>query len=52
MAKDKDIRVRVDSEEKQIITSRAKERGFDSVSAYILFLLRQDEKKGSDGSLD
>lgn len=42
MAKDKDIRVRVDSEEKQIIAARAKEKGFDSVSAYLLFLVRQD----------
>jgi hypothetical protein len=45
MAKDKDIRVRVSTEDKQLIVERAKERGFDSLSAYLLFLIREDLKK-------
>lgn len=51
MAKNAKIEVRIELEEKQTIEARAKDRGFDSVSAYMLYLLRNDSKKeGNDRS--
>lgn len=46
MPVDSDIRVRIDSEEKADFKKLAKERGFNSLSAFVLYLLRNEKKKG------
>lgn len=44
MAKTEWIKVRVEPTEKYLIEQKAKLAGFDTVSAYILFLIRKDGK--------
>ncbi|MFH1622564.1 MAG: hypothetical protein ABIA97_05530 [Candidatus Omnitrophota bacterium] len=44
MAKEKYIQLRVGKEEKRKLKQRAKKNGFDTLSAYILWLLRKSSK--------
>lgn len=45
MPKNKVIFLRVEEKEKEKIQQFAAKRGFDSVTAYILFILRKDMKE-------
>jgi uncharacterized protein (DUF1778 family) len=44
MAKTDLIKVRVEPTEKYLIEQQAKINGFDTVSAYVLYLIRKDGK--------
>lgn len=47
MAKTDEMRIRVESDEKQDFKRMSKSLGFESLSAYVLFLLRNEIKSNS-----
>ena len=44
MTKDQRLNIRVSEKEKKELERQAKKRGFDTISAYVLWLFRQDKE--------
>lgn len=45
MTKKNHIQIRISDEEKNLLRAKATKEGFDSMSAYILFIIRKEFKK-------
>ena len=46
--KDKVLYIRIEEDEKRRLTAKAEKAGFDSISQYVLYLIRKQDKAGAN----